>query len=157
MKLTIQDAHAAAKNKNGTCLSSEYKYGNLLRWKCNNPDHPEFELTLNQVRNTSAWCKKCFPPKYGKGEGLLREILEEILQEKLPKSRPNFLINPKTNHKLELDCYSETLKLGFEYQGAQHDNSENHIHSNSENFDEQIEHDNLKKSLCKKIFSPYHA
>ena len=34
--------------------------------------------------------------------------------------RPNFLVDPQTNYKLELDGYNEELNIAFEYNGIQH-------------------------------------
>ena len=39
---------------------------------------------------------------------------------KFPNIRPDWLRNPETNRKLELDCYNKELELAFELQGTHH-------------------------------------
>lgn len=85
-----------------------------------------------------------------------REIIEEIFQRKFSKIRHELLINPETNRKLELDCYSK-LKfkkyyngLAFEVDGEQHYSFNKSWHKTRSVFNKQIERDKLKNELCKK-------
>jgi predicted nucleic acid-binding Zn-ribbon protein len=66
----------------------------------------------------SAGCPECGKSHYR--ERWTREVLEELFGTKFPSIRPDWLINPETGRKLEVDCYSEELGLGLEYQGTQH-------------------------------------
>ena len=68
-------------------------------------------------------------PECGKNhisESLFREVLEKIFIDKFNKNykfenmRPEWLVNPETNCRLELDCYNEELELAFELHGRQH-------------------------------------
>ena len=84
--------------------------------------HGEFE----QIADNHLWgsgCPRC-SPRISKSEELLRKILEEIFSKhgnfKFPNVRPKWLVNPNTNHRLELDCYNDKLQLAFEYQGWLH-------------------------------------
>ncbi len=44
---------------NGKCLSMEYKSVNtLMKWKCNNPDHPVWSATPSRILQGS-WCREC--------------------------------------------------------------------------------------------------
>lgn len=67
--------------------------------------------------------------------------------------RPEILKNPKTGRCLEIDAYHPHLKIGIEYNGIQHYKFPNHIHFDTpigkKAFDDGIERDILKKSLCK--------
>ena len=58
--------------------------------------------------------------KISKGEQKCKETLEKIYGKEFLCVRPDFLRNPETNRKLELDCYNEELKLAVEYNGIQH-------------------------------------
>ncbi len=85
-------------------------------------NHGEFE----QIASNHLWgsgCPRC-SPRISKSEELLRKILEEIFSKhgnfKFPNVRPKWLVNPNTNHRLELDCYNDKLQLAFEYQGWLH-------------------------------------
>ena len=82
-------------------------------------------------------------------ETLCRTILESMLGTKLPKVRPKWLTNPTTKRALELDMYSEDLKLGFEYDGAQHKHFTPHYHTNEHHFEYRKLLDKLKDELCK--------
>lgn len=60
--------------------------------------------------------------------------------------RPDWLINPSTGYKLELDCYNEELKLAFEYDGELHDKDVDFFKNSSS---QQRERDIIKDGLCK--------
>lgn len=85
-----------------------------------------------------------------------REFFENYFKRKFPKIRHELLINPKTNRKLELDCYSKDKffnyynGLAFEIDGEQHYNYVKKWHKNRKNFSEQVERDKLKNELCEK-------
>lgn len=89
--------------------------------------------------------------KISKGEQLLGEKLKECFPfDNFVKIRPDWLKNPNTNRNLELDFYCETLKLAFEFQGEQHRIYSGHFHGHPENYNKQLERDNIKRKLCKK-------
>jgi len=94
--------------------------------------------------------------KYKTREEKCREIFENYFQRKFPKVRHELLVNPKTNRKLELDCYSKNKffnyynGLAFEIDGEQHYNYIQKWHKTRSNFNEQIERDKLKNYLCEK-------
>ena len=86
-----------------------------------------------------------------KGESICREIMERLTGERFDNVRPSWLINPVTGQKLELDCYSEKLKLAVEYNGKQHYVYNRHMHQNSrDKFYNQQYRDLIKKDLCEK-------
>lgn len=60
------------------------------------------------------------PKGSSKSEIIMREILEELTNKKWPSCRPDWLRSQQTGYNLEIDCYCEELKVGFEYMGAQH-------------------------------------
>lgn len=87
--------------------------------------------------------------KGNKYENECRRIIQSIYQKEFPKQKVDFIINPKTNRKLELDMYNPELKLALEYQGQQHRNYTPRFHKEYADFLKQIERDNLKKIKCK--------
>jgi len=97
------------------------------------------------------------------GEICCREFLENKFQTPFPKTRPDFLKNPVTNmHNFEIDCFSEKLKLGVEYNGRQHYEYTPYFHKNHDAFRNQQYRDELKRRLCKDanirlIEVPYHV
>lgn len=60
------------------------------------------------------------------------------------------ILNPKTNHYLELDIYVPNLKLAFEYNGIQHYEPKE-CWGGVESFKEIVRRDKLKKDICEKI------
>ena len=94
-------------------------------------------------------CPKC---SNGKSENTMNEILKEIyLENTFIKIRPLWLkyIN---GSNLEIDSYCEELKIGFEYQGAQHEKFIPYFHNNNiENFYDQQKRDIWKKEKCKEM------
>jgi len=83
-------------------------------------------------------------------ENLMRRSLEALLGVPCPKARPAFLRNPATNRCLELDSWCETLKLGCEFQGIQHSQYPNPVHTTRSQFEAQAKRDALKQRLCSK-------
>lgn len=90
-------------------------------------------------------------PKTSKGELECKRVLQKLFKRPFDKIRPDFLRNPVTGnrHNLEIDCYNEELKLGVEYSGIQHYKHTPFMHKNKEAFYNQKYRDELKKYMCK--------
>ena len=95
--------------------------------------------------------RKQGPPKESSGEKECRRVLQKIFNKPFQKCRPDFLSNPVTGDRfnLELDCYEHSLKLAVEYNGAQHYKFIPYFHKNKEAFYNQKYRDDLKRRLCK--------
>ena len=95
--------------------------------------------------------KRRGPPTVSRGEAECKRVLENIFDKPFNKIRPNFLNNPVTggDHNLEIDCYNEELKLGVEFNGAQHAKYIPFFHKNYEAFMNQKYRDELKRRMCK--------
>lgn len=94
-------------------------------------------------------------------EALCRSMLERMLRVRLPKVRPRWLTNPTTRRSLELDMYSEELRLAFEVDGSQHDVFSPHFHRSEDHFRYRQLLDRLKAELCQEagvllIRIPWH-
>jgi hypothetical protein len=85
-------------------------------WRCR--EGHDFQRTPQEVRSKRRWCPVCGSTR---SERLVRIILEQVFRTALPRVRPDWLRNPRTGARLELDGYCPTRRLAFEYQGAQHD------------------------------------
>lgn len=86
-----------------------------------------------------------------KGESICRQFLENYFDKPFPNCRPDFLRNPVTGgkHNLELDCFNKELKLAVEYHGAQHYKFIPFFHKSKEAFYNQKYRDELTKRGCK--------
>jgi hypothetical protein len=94
-------------------------------------------------------------------EGECRRILEKIYKKPFPSCWPEFLRNPESNNKLELDCYNEELAIALEHNGEQHYNYPNGFHKTQEEFIKQVRRDKFKREMCERegiylIQVPYH-
>ena len=91
------------------------------------------------------------PPKESRGEKECRRVLQKIFNKPFNKCRPNFLNNPVTGGRfnLELDCYEESLQLACEYNGEQHYKYIPYFHKNKEAFLNQKYRDDMKRRLCR--------
>lgn len=89
--------------------------------------------------------------KESSGESECRRVLQEIFRLPFKSARPDFLKNPVTGNRfnLEIDCYCPELKLGVEYQGAQHYKYIPYFHKNKEAFRNQCYRDDMKKRMCR--------
>ena len=85
-----------------------------------------------------------------KPELLCRDVLESYFNMPFSKARPDFLRNPVTGnkHNLELDCYNPNLRLAVEYNGAQHYKYIPFFHRNYDAFTNQKYRDELKRRIC---------
>lgn len=143
-RLTVEDCRDLAEHNGGTLISNEYTVsGDLYIWQCSNGH--QWQATHNNIKR-GKWCPYC---KQSVGEEITRQIFEYLFSEKFPKIRPTDLINPLTNMKLELDGFSEKLKIAFEHQGEQHLKYIEYFHGDYESFDRQVKRDELKKEYCK--------
>lgn len=95
-KLTIDDAHIAAKNKGGKCLSTVYVNCNeYLEFECELKH--KWKTTLNSIRNggdkgTGTWCDQC-----GKRKKLTLELAQQIAEERKGKCLSTEYINCETD------------------------------------------------------------
>lgn len=135
----INDMCKLAKERDGECLSKEYKGCHTkLRWKCNK-DGCEWNAIPGNVV-FGAWCPIC---KSLRSEKLCREYLEKKMKIKFPKVRPKWL------NGLELDGYNEKYKLAFEYNGEQHYKFIDLFHNSINDFKNQQQRDRRKEDICK--------
>lgn len=89
--------------------------------------------------------------KTSKGQLECRRVLETLYPGySFPSARPDFLNNPVTGGKanLELDCYNPTLAIAVEYNGRQHYEYTSYFHPNKDAFYNQRYRDDLKRRLC---------
>lgn len=92
-----------------------------------------------------------------KGERACAEALRRIFGKKFHTIRPDWLINPSTGRRLEIDCANMKLGnevgingVGVEYQGAQHYIYPNCFHRTREQFEKQVQRDEIKREICNK-------
>jgi hypothetical protein len=83
-----------------------------------------------------------------KVEAYCCEIMEEIYGVPFNTTNPDFLRNPETGRKLEIDCYNEDLKIGLEYNGPTHYLWPNYTTQTKEEFVKQIRRDQYKVDAC---------
>jgi hypothetical protein len=75
--------------------------------------------------------------------------LAEIFPGKVfEKVRPEWLINDRTNKRLEIDLYNDEMRTGLEHNGMHHYVWPNTLHKTREEFDAQVYRDQRKKDLC---------
>ena len=83
-----------------------------------------------------------------RGERICCQTMEQIYGVPFKSLRPDWLINPETGEKLELDCYNEELKIAVEYNGEQHYTWPNFTNQTYQQFINQVRRDELKVKLC---------
>lgn len=79
------------------------------------------------------------------------ETVASVLKELFPhhefiKVRPTWMENPKTGHAMELDFYSEDLKVAIECNGTQH--YKKGFSMDDKAFSDQLLRDAQKTLLC---------
>ena len=81
-------------------------------------------------------------------EKLVRRILQQMFHEPFNSAKPEWLRNPKSKRLLEIDCFSERLKLCVEVDGIHHVKF-NHWHKTWDDFQRLQWRDRLKDRLAK--------
>jgi len=143
-KLTVYKLKKSIKSRGFSLVSSEYKNNSSkIIVKC--PLGHEIETTFNRIQKGD----RCYRCNFS-NENIAREIFRFYTGENFFRIRPNWL--SYGNKRLELDGYSEKLKLAFEYQGLQHYSKIAFFHSKDEKaFEFQLEKDAFKKTRCKEV------
>jgi hypothetical protein len=112
---SIDSLRELVEARGGTLLSTKYlNVDTTYDFKCS-IGH-EFSNSFSHVRR-GQWCPIC--TKGSKSEEMARAAFQQIFRESFPKKRPKWLRNSR-GRQMELDGYSETLGIAFEYQGIQH-------------------------------------
>lgn len=140
--LDIPTLQEIARERGGECLSTAYEgVHSKLLWRCAHGH--EFEMVPADVKNQGSWCPTCAT---GWGERLCRQLFEGIFGSSFPRCKPEWLKNPQGN-RLELDGFSEELRIAFEHQGEHHYKDGVFSKSNSA-FKRILLHDRIKRERC---------
>ena len=137
---TMNDVQHIAKQRGGICVAKKYLHANSkLKWRC--ADGHEWMTTFSSIKNQNTWCPHC---RSYIAEEICRNIFESIFQETFVKSKPRWLKN-RCGNQLELDGFSEKLKIAFEHNGDFHYRKV----YRSVNLKKIKENDNDKLKCCK--------
>ena len=143
-RLSLQDVISSAKDRGLTFLENEYRGSHIKHlYRCSSGH--VFEMRPSNV-NAGIGCPRCSRKPLIK-ENKFRDALEATLGYKFPSIRPEWLINPVTGHRLEIDGYNEELKLGFERSGRQHFEYVEFFHRTYANFESQQGRDRHKARI----------
>lgn len=145
-KITVDKVKKICIKRNIIFLSKTItKKDDKHKFKCKTCGKDWEAKLRNVIGPISSGCPNC---KDGKGERTVRKIFEDIFKKKFPKIKPDWLINPSTNKRLELDGYCEELKIAFEYQGEQHYREVKGLKVDKFKLEKQQARDKIKKQLC---------
>jgi hypothetical protein len=140
---TLEDMQRIALERGGRCLSTVYEGVNKkLLWECQEGHRWE---TIPSVIFRGGWCTTC---SAGLGERICREFFEQLLEHPFKKARPSWLRN-SDGYQMELDGYSQTLKIAFEHQGTQHYRSIKFFDFSKTKLKKIQENDQKKRDLCR--------
>lgn len=144
-KPTLAKMQNMARERGGTCTSKRYVSAKSpLGWACKFGH--KWSANYGTIRR-GAWCPEC---QLGVGERICRQYFEQIFRTPFPSTRPKWLVNPKTSLPLELDGFSESLKLAFEHQGAQHYHLRTPFIKSETHLAERKALDQIKRETCLK-------
>lgn len=140
---TLEEMQILASERGGKCLSNTYEGVNKkLVWECREGHRWE---TVPAVIFRGGWCPIC---SAGLGERICREFFEQLLGHPFKKARPSWL-RTSDGHQMELDGYSQSLKIAFEHQGTQHYNNVKYFHSSKSKLEKIKNNDQRKRDLCR--------
>lgn len=143
---TVQDAQRLAARAGGHMLSKRIESVTApLTWRCR--DGHEWSTSLMVVRRGS-WCPEC--NKVGISERQCRVALEQVFGTPFPKAHPSWMRTKGSRRSLELDGYSETLGIAFEYHGAQHFRRVPRFTGTTRRLLQIQGRDELRRTLCRR-------
>lgn len=136
--LGLEHVHEVIKNRNMTCLDTEYLNNNThMSFRCTICDNI-WKAKFHHIKDSHSGCPHC---ACWKSERLCRELFQSFMGYHFPKKRPKFL------QGLEYDGYCKKIGLAFEYQGAQHYSYVPYFHKTEQDFKDQQESDQQKREL----------
>ena len=134
----LDKASITARRNGGLCLSPTYvDICSDLLWQCEKKH--EWGASYKNVVDHGTWCPFC---TQWRSEQLVREKFEQIFQCTFTKCRPPWMLG------LELDGFSNDLKLAFEFNGIQHYEFVPYFHRNKAELEVQQQNDRKKIDLC---------
>jgi|2_EtaG_2_1085320.scaffolds.fasta_scaffold01284_10 hypothetical protein len=143
MRFDIKKPKELAKKRGGKCVSDEYINANRkLVWECKHGHR--WKAIYNAIQR-GQWCPYC--NTQSRKEKVFRYVIETMLEIEFSKSRPSWLLNPKTGRRMEIDGYNKENSICFEYQGRQHSIYIPHMHRKYDTFLDGKERDRIKKKL----------
>lgn len=131
------------KNLPATAWTTVAGSNRKVWWTCE--EGHSWQAPPNNVCRGSG-CPRCVDAKDSKRERDCREIIERLTGQSFPKAKPLWLISDR-GFQLELDGYSETLKMAFEHHGIQHYRHVPFFHS-VQKFKRTQELDAVKRARC---------
>lgn len=137
---SLSELRSIVDSRGGKLLSTVYLgVDATYSFKCN-LGH-EFENMFKKVEK-GQWCPTCNKGK--KSEEIARATFEHLFGVPFKKVRPSWLRNSR-GRIMEIDGYSDALKIGFEYQGIQHFKQ---VGIYAQDVTVRIADDELKFRLC---------
>lgn len=97
------------------------------------------------------WIPSYFTAKTSRGEAITCQTLANIYGKPFTSVWPQWLINPETGKRMQLDCYNHELRIAAEYQGEQHYVYPNAYHTSVEQFHKQRQRDLYKRQICDQL------
>ncbi len=114
--ITIEDCKKIALARGGVCLSSQYKNGEPLEFKCAN--NHIFKRTWDELQ-LNRWCTEPACNRTYRNQEICRQIFQNIFNKEFKEVRLKD-IGISEAGKLEYDGYNDELKMAFEYNGKFH-------------------------------------
>ncbi len=148
---TIEHLREFGRKQGLTLLDTQYvNIRRKYKWKCH--DGHRFYRTGSEIQQGKG-CSKCHIYLQ---EERCRFILEQLTGTYFPKVRGIF------GTRMELDGFSGSLKIAFEYQGIQHYQYHPYFHQKKSQVKEQQNRDKEKEKLClengiKLLVIPYNV
>lgn len=107
------------KNTKYKLISRKYKSSKIkMTLSCGK--HGHFKIRFNDIQQKHGCLKCSFEQTESKGERECRKVFEKMTGKKFDNINLEFMINPETGKKLQLDGYCKELNMAFEYDGRQH-------------------------------------
>lgn len=135
----MEDLHAWATELGGKCLSDGAYLGSKSKytWECGRCAY-RWEATWFNVKNRGSWCPEC-----------RTSITEHIARSAFQENFPGEMFTKNYDAVgMELDGYSENMRLAFEYDGIQHRKRVEHFQRAEGAFEAQQARDAEKDDRC---------
>lgn len=115
------------------------------------PDLTSSVIEHPPLEPPDGWVPPYFNAKTSEGERITCQALADIYGVPFTSVWPQWLLNPDTGKRMQLDCYNHQLRIAAEYNGMQHYEYPNTFHKSLEEFERQRRRDEHKRDICDRL------
>ncbi|MCZ4283568.1 hypothetical protein O4H29_01895 [Marinobacter salarius] len=147
--IAAQDTRLHIESRGGRLTPNSFYKNSFTRIEFRCPKGHITHASRDKLKQ-GAWCQGCHDLSKSRTEEITRAIMEIIFRQSFRKQRPEWLVNPETKKRLEIDGLSHDQAIGFEYHGSHHAKRNWYYHKSERDFDAAQRRDAYTQAIARK-------